>query len=87
MEILNKSIATGLNCYQEAVQRLAEVPGFGIDSAHQVIAEVGLAPNRLHRLNRWHPGWEYVQDARNPPRYPKATAVERAGRCGGFSRR
>jgi hypothetical protein len=36
MEILNKSIATGLHCYHEAVQRLAEVPGFGVDSAHQV---------------------------------------------------
>jgi transposase len=41
MATLDKSIATELHRYHEAVQRLAEVPGFGIDSAHQVIAEVG----------------------------------------------
>jgi transposase len=26
---------------QDAVQRLAELPGLGVDSAHQIIAEVG----------------------------------------------
>jgi transposase len=30
-----------LRPHQEAVQRLAEVPGLGVDSAHQIIAEVG----------------------------------------------
>jgi hypothetical protein len=29
--------------HQDAVQRLAEVPGLGVDSAHQIIAEVGAA--------------------------------------------
>jgi transposase len=28
--------------HQEAVMRLAEVPGLGVDSAHQIIAEVGV---------------------------------------------
>jgi transposase len=38
---LDRNIAAALQDYQDAVQRLAEVPGYGVDSAHQVIAEVG----------------------------------------------
>lgn len=38
---LNTMIAQAMNQHQDAVIRLAEVPGFGIDSAQQVIAEVG----------------------------------------------
>jgi transposase len=43
MQILEKSIGQGLQAHQDAVQRLAEVPGFGVDSATQAIAEVGPA--------------------------------------------
>src|SRR5271170_1583593 len=39
---LNSLIAQAMNPYQEAVIRLAEVPGLGIDSAQQIIAEVGV---------------------------------------------
>ena len=38
---LDQEMATLLRQHQDAVQRLAEVPGLGIDSAHQIIAEVG----------------------------------------------
>jgi transposase len=38
---LDQAIAEALRPFHEAVQRLAEVPGYGVDSAHQVIAEVG----------------------------------------------
>jgi len=38
---LKPMIAAALAAHQEAVQRLAEVPGFGADSAQQMIAEVG----------------------------------------------
>lgn len=38
---LKHLIAEALQAQQEAVQRLAEVPGFGADSAQQMIAEVG----------------------------------------------
>ena len=38
---LKHMIAEALAAHQEAVQRLAEVPGFGADSAQQIIAEVG----------------------------------------------
>jgi transposase len=39
---LNRLIAQAMKSHQDAVIRLAEVPGFGIDSAQQVIAEVGV---------------------------------------------
>src|ERR1700731_402893 len=38
---LNQEIASLLRQHQDAVQRLAEVPGLGVDSAQQIIAEVG----------------------------------------------
>ena len=34
-------MASLLSPHQDAVQRLAEVPGLGVDSAQQIIAEVG----------------------------------------------
>ena len=40
---LDQELATLLHAHQDAVQRLAEVPGFGVDSAQQIIAEVGPA--------------------------------------------
>jgi len=41
IETLDRSIATALQKHNDAVVRLAEVPGYGPDSAQQVIAEVG----------------------------------------------
>jgi len=38
---LDKEMASLLSQYQDAVERLAEVPGLGVDSAQQIIAEVG----------------------------------------------
>jgi transposase len=38
---LDQELATLLHPHQDGVQRLAEVPGFGVDSAQQIIAEVG----------------------------------------------
>jgi transposase len=38
---LDKEMATLLSQHQGAVERLAEVPGLGVDSAQQIIAEVG----------------------------------------------
>jgi transposase len=39
--LLDQEIASMLRQHQDAVQRLAEVPGLGVDSATQIIAEVG----------------------------------------------
>src|SRR5215472_7041699 len=36
---LDQEIATLLRPHEDAVQRLAEVPGLGVDSAQQIIAE------------------------------------------------
>ena len=38
---LDQEIASLLRQHQEAVERLAQVPGLGVDSAQQIIAEVG----------------------------------------------
>jgi len=40
---LDHEVANLLSQYRDAVQRLAEVPGLGVDSAHQIVAEVGAA--------------------------------------------
>ena len=40
---LDQEVATLLHPHQDAVERLAEVPGFAVDSAQQIIAEVGPA--------------------------------------------
>lgn len=41
IEELDKLIAKELHKDQDAVLRVAEIPGFGVDSAQQIIAEVG----------------------------------------------
>src|SRR5215468_12205914 len=38
---LNQELATLLHPQQDAVERLAEVPGLGVESAQQILAEVG----------------------------------------------
>lgn len=40
---LEKQMASLLMAHQDAVKRLAEVPGLGVDSAQQIIAEVGVS--------------------------------------------
>jgi transposase len=53
---LNQEMASLLNQHQDAVQRLAEVPGLGVDSAQQIIAEIGASaatfPSEKH-LSSW----------------------------------
>src|ERR1700674_407511 len=41
LDQVDQELANLLSPYQDQVQRLAEVPGVGVDSAQQVIAEVG----------------------------------------------
>src|SRR6266446_6013165 len=53
---LDQEMAGLLHQHQEAVERLAEVPGLGVDSAQQIIAEVGATaetfPSGKH-LSSW----------------------------------
>jgi transposase len=41
MDQLDQEISSLLSPHQDTVRRLAEVPGLGVESAHQIIAEVG----------------------------------------------
>jgi transposase len=53
---LDQEMAALLSQHQEAVHRLAEIPGLGVDSAQQIIAEVGATaatfPSGKH-LSSW----------------------------------
>jgi transposase len=83
MEMLDKSIAGALHRYREAVERLAEVPGYGIDSAHQVIAEVGAGAESFpspEQLSSWVgtcPGREESAEVSNNNRSPKGNRMMR----------
>jgi transposase len=48
IEQLDREAMELLGEHQEVVQRVAEVPGFGVDSAMQMIAEVGLQAATFH---------------------------------------
>ncbi len=50
---LNGLIARALKPHQEAVARLAEVPGLGVDSAQQVISEVGVQASTFPSAAHW----------------------------------
>ena len=56
MRQLDHDMAELLGQHQAAVQRLAEVPGLGVDSAQQIIAEVGSAATTFpspQQLSSW----------------------------------
>src|SRR5918997_3946922 len=70
-------MAVLLSHHHEAVRRLAEVPGLGVDSAQQIIAEVGATaatfPSAKH-LASWMgacPGTEESAGKNYSHRYPK----------------
>ena len=74
---MDQEIATLLSQHQDAVQRLAEVPGLGVDSAQQLIAEVGATaatfPSDKH-LSSWVgacPGDEESAEVSKSHRCPK----------------
>jgi transposase len=83
MEILDQSIASALQHYHDAVERLAEVPGYGIDSAHQVIAEVGAGAETFpspEQLSSWVgtcPGRDESAEVSKNNRSPKGNRMMR----------
>jgi transposase len=83
MEILNKSIGEALHVYHDAVLRLAEVPGYGIDSAQQVMAEGGPAAAvfpSAEQLSSWVgtcPGREESAEVSRNNRSPKGNRMMR----------
>ena len=57
MSQLDQEMASLLSQHQDAVKRLAEVPGLGVDSATQIIAEVGLPQRPFPPRNASPRGW------------------------------
>lgn len=80
---LDQQMADLLAAHHEAVQRLAEVPGLGVDSAQQIIAEVGATaatfPSPRH-LASWMgacPGNEESAGVNYSHRCPKQDDADR----------
>jgi transposase len=80
---LDQEVASLLSQHQDAVQRLAEVPGLGVDSAQQIIAEVGVTaaafPSQKH-LSSWVgacPGDEESAGISKSHRTPKGNRAMR----------
>ncbi len=76
---LDRAMARLLASHQETVERLAEVPGLGVDSARQIIAEVGETaapfPSEKH-LSSWVgvcPGREESAGVNRSHRSPKGS--------------
>jgi transposase len=83
IEQIDREMAGLLQQHQDGVQRLAEVPGFGVDSAQQVIAEVGATaatfPSDRH-MSSWVgscPGEEESAGKSKSHRSPKGNRAMR----------
>lgn len=83
MEQLDQKMASLLSPYQDQVERLAEVPGLGVESAHQIIAEVGAAATSFPsagNLSSWVgacPGEEETAGVNYSHRSPKGNRAMR----------
>ena len=76
---LDQEMASLLGQHEDAVKRLAEVPGLGVDSAQQIIAEVGATAatfERAKNLASWVgacPGHEESAEVNKSHRSPKGS--------------
>jgi transposase len=83
MAALRLNIAASLDAHQQAVVRLAAIPGYGIDSAQQVIAEVGPqaatfdTPEQLASWVGVCPGREESAEVSRSNRTPKGNRAMR----------
>ena len=83
LKTLDRQIAKALRAHQQAVMRLAAVPGLGVDSAQQIIAEVGpQAPtfDSAEQLSSWVgvcPGREESAAVSRSNRSPKGNRLMR----------
>jgi transposase len=89
IETLNQLIAESLRAHQEAVVRLAEVPGLGVESAQQIIAEVGVDARTFDssaQMASWGgfcPGREESAGENHNSRCPKGNKYLRRVLCQG----
>lgn len=86
IEQLEQEASRLLREHQDAVQRVAEVPGFGVDSALQMIAEVGpTAAAFTFGEGAVFLGGSNSPEAKRAPASPKVRARPKATEpCGGF---
>lgn len=83
IQVLNRNLATALQIHQDAVERLAEVPGYGADAAQQVIAEIGptaatfSSPEELASWVGVCPGREESAEVSDNNRSPKGNRMMR----------
>lgn len=77
MEQLDQELSVLLTAHHSAIQRLAEVPGLGVDSAQQILAEVGAnaaafpSPKNLASWVGVCPGEEQSAEISKSARSPK----------------
>jgi transposase len=84
IEKLDREAAELLQAHRETIQRLAEVPGLGVSSAVQIIAEVGPEAEAFESAKESLRGWRCVRGATRLPARPTARHRLRAiGTCGG----
>lgn len=80
---LNELVARELKKHQGAVVRVAEMPGFGVDSAQQLIAEVGAAAEAFPSASQFSswvgtcPGSEESAEQNHSSRSPKGNRFVR----------
>jgi transposase len=80
---LDRLVAEALKPYQEAVLRLAEVNGFGVDSAQQLIAEVGVLADAFPSAGQFSswvgtcPGSNVTAEENHSSRSPKGNHFAR----------
>src|SRR5258708_12355984 len=83
MEQLEREASHLLQDHQDAIQRVAEVPGFGVESATQMIAEVGAEASAFESpkdLASWVgvcPGDEETAGKSKSTRSPKGNSTMR----------
>jgi len=83
---LDQEMASLLSQHQDAVERLAEVPGLGVDSAQQIIAEVGPTAATFPPRNASPRGSVPARATTKVQGSTTATALQRAtATCGGYS--
>jgi len=83
IQTLDALVAQALKKHEEAVIRVAEVPGFGVDSAQQIIAEVGVDAEAFPsagEFSSWAgvcPGSEVSAEQNQSSRSPKGNRFVR----------
>jgi transposase len=75
---LDQELASLLSRHHDAVVHLAEIPGLGVDSAQQIIAEVGAGATTFPSAKQSPHGLEHALARKKVQKYPRATAPRRA---------